>query len=649
MKLTSEIQELETPFKVSELLTFINQGITKFDPLWQEAQRNEKRWIGDNYSDAERQRIKDQDRHPYSFGQARTRANRTIGIQSSQRGQFNVLAKSDPNDEVKAELAKLQMHAVEKRCDFPNLETAVFTGGMVPKYGVSKMGLSYKDIFPRVVVYEVDYLNFMWDPNCTSYNLNDDFNGALWVCEADTEYRKTLAYKYGYKGTLVENLKEGQFATFQGRRKLHYYVTENKKNHEYDIVTLFNLYIKAPRTYYYVIFEDTSGLIGNSNVIESKYNSRKEAEEHLRELQLPYLMQGLPLEGSIEEKDGIGYDKYIFTYDKVLEYEKTELEMFPYDVYRAIHLGDNFCSFMDLLRDPQIWYDRFIMQIDYALGKDNKVAKELDVTKLANGETPETALQKIEEGKTILKRGVGPALSAVEMKGVNPQWFQILDILTMVFEDLSNGQQFNAKANAADSGRKVEALVAQGGLGVKPFFDNLRRWKVGVGKNIISWMKKYEVVQDIIRIEGGALTPQMIELLKQDELYEPSKVQEGAGYVTLNKGDLTYLKDAEFELEVTEEPLSETEQAARLQNALDQLKIDPMLQQSLVYREYIISQMQIPADLKYKLLAELKQIQQANQANAEAQRQMANRKLDIDAAKVINTSPKGTFAQQSAR
>jgi len=629
-------------FTVDDLRSFIDAALPKFEIMWQEGAKNEQRWLGNNYTDKERQTITNQGRQPYSFGLGRSKVNRVVGLQASQRTQFNILAKADPNDEIKAELAKIQTRGVEKRSDFAFLETEVMTSGVGVKHGVSKMKLSTKDIYRRVKVVYVDYLNFLWDTNATAYNLNDEDGGALWVCEVDTEYRKVVEQKYNYKSTLVKDLKEGSFSSFEGRSKLSHYVKESEKSHDYDIITLFNFYIKAPRIYYYVVFEDSAQLFGKSIVIE-KYDKKHQAEERLQDLQIQYLMQGLPVEGSIETKNDLGYDKYVFTYDKKCEYEKTDLEMFPYDVYRAIHFGDNWCSFMDLLKDPQKLYDRVLMQIDYALGKDNKVSKQLNVTRLAPGETIDSALRKIEEGKTILTNSSEEVLRAIEMKGIDPQWFQILNILTMVFEDLAMGQQFQGKANANDSGKKVEALIAQGGLGTKPFFDNLRRWKIGVGKNILSWMKKYETVEDIIRVQGGALTPQMIELLQKDGVYEPSKLNDGTGFVTLNKGDLSYLKDADFELEVTEEALSDTEKEARLMNAIEQTKSDPRLQQSLVWQEYLLSLRPIPQDIKAKLLGELKQIQQSMSQQAQQAQDLEKRKVDIEAAKVVSSTPPGTF------
>lgn len=646
MKKIANETELMTPFTVDELRTFLDTAFPYFEEKWTEGEDNERRWLGKNFTKKQEQQIRNQGRQPYSFGQARTKANRIIGIQEEQRTQFNISASQDPDDEIKAELAKLQTHGVELRSEFPFLESYIFTCGTSIKHGVTKMCLDYTNVFPRVAVSEVDWRNFMWDRNMTAYSLNARNNGALWVCEIDTEYRKLIEQRYGYKSKLISQLTEGSFSTFEGRKKINYYVRESNSDHNYDVISLFNFYIKTPRKCWYVIFPDTAKLNGNTSVIESKHRTKKDAEERLRELQIPYLLQGLPAEGDIEDRDELGYDRYVFTYDKILEYEETDLEMFPYDLFRSIHLGDDYCSFMDLLKDVQKWYDRFIMQIDYALGKDNKVSKQLNVNKLAEGETPTTALQKIEDGKTILVNSSEEVLRAIEMKGVNPQWLQMLDLILMVFEDLAMGQQFNAKSNATDSGTKVQQLIAQGGLGVKPFFDNLRRWKIGVGKNILSWMKKYETAQDVIRVQGGSLTPEMIELLTQNNIYVPSKFDKDAGYVTINKegSELSYLADANFELEVTEEALSDGQRNGQLAIALENEKADPSLLQMPSWIEYRLSLMPIPQNLKHKIIAEKKQIIENMAQQAKEKNDLERRKVDIQAAQTINSAPAGTFA-----
>jgi hypothetical protein len=56
--------------------------------------------------------------------------------------------------------------------------------------------------------------------------------------------------------------------------------------------------------------------------------------------------------------------------------------------------------------------------------------------------------------------------------------------------------------------------------------------------------------------------------------------------------------------------------------------------------------MKLPQELKYKLLDELKQIQANMAKQAEAQQALEGRKVDIEAAKVVNSAVPGTFGGQ---
>ncbi len=637
-------EEIKAPYKVADLQQFLDTSFSKFYEHWKHGEDNERRWMGKNFTPKQESEIRGQGRQPLSMSLARAKVQPIIGIQQSQRTQYNIIASSDPNDDVKAALAKLQVHSCERRSNFPNIETDCFISAVGIQVGVSKMDLDYTNIYPRVVVRQVDYRDFMWDANSKEFDINQD---ALWCCEIDKQYRKMINQKYGVEDKKVNETVTGNFMSFEGRDKLNYYISKNENGKEdYDVISLFNFYIKTPKKLYYVIFPDSEGLLGNQNVIDSKHKTREDAEKKLRELQLPYLLQGKDVEGSVEEKDVIGIDRYLFTYSRILEYEETDLEMFPYNVLFAVRFADQFCSFMELLKDSQKWFDRLIMQLDYALGKDNKTATALNVNALGEGETPTTALQKIEQGKTVLWKGVGKVLDSIESKGANPQWLNILEYLQTIMDETGGGKNFQQKSGANESGRKVNTMIAQGALMAKPIMDNLRRWKMLVGRNILWWLQHYETAEDVIKVQGGALSPQMIDLLTKNGIYAPSMLEDGAGSITINREDkeLSYLKDSIFELEVTEENLSDNERHAEYAIALEQLKADPYFQQSLVFREYLIELSDMPPNLKNKMIAELKQIQQNMQQQTEAKRAFEKRGQDIEASKVIANAPQGTFA-----
>lgn len=651
-----ETKEKETPLSVTDLQTFIDGSYSTFEPIWESGEKNEQMWIGNNYTNAARQNITNQKRKPISVPLAKTKIQRIEGIQRSQRTQFNITASQDPNDEIKAELTKLRVHAVERRSRYLEMESDLFVSGLAIKYSVSEMFLDYTQVYPRVAVKKIDYKDFMWDANSKEYDINED---ALWCAKVEKEYRKLVEQNHGKLSTEdIDKINTGSIGNFQGRDKLSYYIKKSDNGQaDYDIISLFNFYIKVPRKIYYVIFPDSEQLNGVTNVIESKHRKKEDAEERLRELQLPYLLQGLPLEGDVEVKTELCIDRYLFCYNKILEYEETDLKRFPFDVYFAVRFENLFCSFMDLLVDTQYWFDRFIMQIDNAMGKANKGAMQLNTNNtLAEGETPSSAVRKLNNGEVILTRTNDDVFKFIESKGANPQWLGMIDLLMMIGNEIGGGQQFNAKANAGDSGIKVNSLISQGNLYAKPFLDNLRRWKIGNGRNILDWLERYETAEDVIRVQGGALTPEMIELLTKNGIYAPSQFKKGEGYVTVNQdgNEDSYLKDSSYELDVSEEALSDNEKHQHFAVALEAEKVDPTLQASPSWGEYKLSLMDIPQDLRYKIIEERKeQMRKAEEQQQKmeqmAQQQMlkaderAKQEMDLKKAEIINKAPVGTF------
>ena len=149
-----------------------------------------------------------------------------------------------------------------------------------------------------------------------------------------------------------------------------------------------------------------------------------------------------------------------------------------------------------------------------------------------------------------------------------------------------------------------------------------------------------------------------MQLLEQNGVYKPSPFSKGDGYLTINEegNELSYLADSKFELEVTEEAMSDNEKRAHLLTAMEVEKTDPMFAQSIEFKKYKIGLMDnLPPDIRYKMIQEMEGIQQQNQAMAQQKAQAENQKmmndhdiekqkLNLEKAKLIQGAPAGTFA-----
>lgn len=617
-------KELETPLSLAELLSLHDQSMTYFTPKFENGANNERRYLGDNWTPEQKAEIKNQGRQPYSIPIIQTKLNIVSATQKESRTSYKVDAVSDPQDEVKAELATLQIKEVEKRSKFKYLESDIFDLGLSISHGVTKMDLDYSNGYPSVVVKPVDYRNFVWDSNSIAYDIDKD---ALFVCELEKLYRYQLDEKYDTSGISTSDQ--------DGRGKVSYYCSPNTNGQtEYDVVSVFNHFHKVLRDYYCVIFPDTQGIAGKSGLI-GKYRTKAEAESMLKELNYDYLSNGFEEEGSIETKTETRLDYYKFVYNKILDYKELELEAFPYNVYFAFRMGNDFVPFMDLLKDAQLFIDRVVAQIDYSIGKGLKNVLGVNISAVdQNLMTPAKVMATAAKGGIIPIIGNGAKVfENYNSDSINPQYFQILNIMQSYLEDLAGGRSFQGLSEGSNEpGIAIEKKQKMGMKIALNFIDNLRRWKQAVGENILRWVKEYETYEKVLRIQIGELSEEMLATLEKEGAFTQSMKKDGSGYLKINSGsEITYLKDADLELVVTETELTDTERQIRYLKMIQAEQTNAALVQLPTWNRLKLEYMDIPLSDRSKLIKEFEEAQAAaaQQAQAVQQQQMNMQKAQI--------------------
>lgn len=612
--------DLKTPLSANDLEALHNQGINYFQTKWNSGTENERFQKG-NHWDAEKDaKIRSQDRQPYSMAAMATKLNIIKSTQQQARTQFRVESKVDPDDETKAIFATLALRDAEKNSKFKYLESEVFGSGLAIKYGAGEAYVDYSKLEPQIKFRKIDYKNVVWDVNSTAY---DPWEDGIFVAKVDRVYRYQLRNEYPEYADKLSG-GEGNF----GRSKDSYYVSQNANGKvDFDIISKFTHYQKVIRTYYHVIFPDTKGLLGLRSQIVNKYPEKEEAERKLRELNIPYLINGLDFEGTIEDKDEECVDKYVFADSQILEYEKTNYPTCPIKIYRCFHFEDDFWSFMDMLKSPQIFMDRLFSQIDYTFGTDIKNIYQLNVQSLAENETPESAMNKAQRtGGVIQTNSNELAIQSVPSKGINPQWMQVATIMQQFIEDFAGGRSFQGLSEGSgESGKAINLKKQQGTLVTSLMLDNLTRWKQSLGEVALFLIQEYDTFERQLKVQGAELTPEMIQSLGQ--YYTPSQTSD-VGYVTMNQG-IPFLKDAEFELVITEAALTETERDVKYFGLIEAAGRMPLLQQSPTFAMLM---------LKYNkdiTPQDRKMIEQEMQQNLQMQAQQAQEELAIKKASVL--------------
>lgn len=554
------------PMEVSDLRRLHNAVIPFFRKKQSAAKRNERFKKAAHWTEQERSSIEGQNRQPYSMALIAHKINTILATQRQNRTGFKVVASADPADEVKAELATLQLREKEKSTNFKYLESEIFDAGLSICFGAVELTLENKYGQNEVALNKVDYRDLVWDINAREYDLND----ALFMAKIEHRYRYQLEELYGDalgSGSGLSQSLDGSDPEIRS-----YYVSrKGSENNPFDIISLFTHYQKVSRDYFVVVFNDAEHLHGKeSTTIAKKFRRKTDAKAYLKQLQLPYLIGlGIDPGGEISKTVEERLDRYVFTGDAVLEYEETDLQQFPFCVYRSFHLEDDFWTMSDLLADPQVFLDRIFMQIDYSFGRDVKNVFQGNINALAEGETAESAKYKAEKtGGIIWTRSAEEVFKPVRMSGVNPQYFAVAQIMQQFLEDLAGGRSFQGLSEArGESGKAILAKQQQGELVASLFLDNLKRWKKSVGEKMLYWIRDFETDERTFKVLGDAVTPEMKNLLTQSGLYQPSPLNDGSGYITVNSGG-GYLEAMDFELIITEGPLNEFAKSERLKQLI---------------------------------------------------------------------------------
>lgn len=601
------MNKIESPLTVEQLTMMHAVNFAYFDKLWRSGEENERYISADPFTDQEKQDYSNEGRFPYSVPMIPHKINTIVASEKDSRTTFKIEAVSDPMDEPKAELATIRLKNIEQKTGLKYIESDVFLSGVGVKYGVIALRIEQDDAGNNVIVFdEVDYKDFIWDCNARKYEKDD----AVFMAEMKRVYRFQLDIDYPD----IDKQYSGQVDLWaNGRQWAEYFVTTSAKRDDLDVITKFTHYQKVMRDYYCVFFK-------GEKVAEER--SKKDAEDILKMLKLPSLVQGLPEPPAfIEKAPKPRMDKYVFTYTDILEYEETELDFFPYTIYQAFQFKDKIWCMTDVLKSPQIFLDRTIAQIDYSFGKDVKDGFEVVVPKLADGITAEEAVRRAKNGEGVPVLASG-SISWIQRNSIDPQWLSIYEVMLSLAEDVSGGRSFSGlQDSAGESGVAIKQKLIQGEKIASLFIDNKFRMKRDLGKKALNMLALFDTAPYAMKVLGGALTPEMLQLLMMQNIYKPSEITQGVGYAKMNQpgnplSSMEWLKDRDFELQVVEEQLSESQRQMKYQMYLMAEQRDQSLLMSPTWRRLKLEVMDIPYSDRQKILAEFEQ-QMMEQKQAE--------------------------------
>jgi len=640
---------IKTPIDIQTLIQIHDGAIDYFTKLWKRGIENERYYSADPFTDEQKREYALQDRIPFSISSIPQKLNSIISIERNSRVSLKAKVIIDPDDisddpqqqqqlfqkEVKANLATLRLKMIESLNSAEYKYSDIFASGVAMIYGAAKI---YTDTNRNgedtIKLKDIDYQNLLWDVNSVEYEHND----AQWMAEKRYMYRIDVERLYGKQA--AQNLSIGDAAMRWGRKKHQYYVNYNKNgNSDLDLLTVLEHYHKELRIYHAVLFGGT---------IVSMERKKEDAEKTLRMLQIPYFKSGQDLPpADIIEVPRLMLDKYMFTYTDVLEYEETDMELFPYSIYQAFQFKSKIWTMTDILKSMQQLANRLLAQIDYAFGVDIKNVYEIVLPALeGTGLTPEEAIRMVKEEGYIPVMQPG-ALVPVKSQGMNPQWAQIMNTMLTMIDEIGGGKAFSGTMSASHTSAKaVNALVMQGQLLTSAFIDNRNRFLQDLGNKTMWFMKKYDNSPYVMKVEGGALTPEMLQLLQQDQMYSQSQENPQSGYLKVNQNGKNYLDDSNFELEIIEESVSDSKREIEFSEMSQMEQADQDLLLSPTWRKKKIEKIRsITYEDRERVIQEIEQAKQQQQQQAQAQQQFAQQQMqdksNMDKAKILLNDKEG--------
>jgi hypothetical protein len=637
---------------VNTLVQIHDGAIDYFNKLHARGKTNEDYYSCNPFTDSQKSEYAIKDRIPFSISSIASKLNSIISTERTNRVSWKCKAKVEPDDisedpqqkqqlfekEIKAELATLRMRMIATQNRHDYLISDTFASGVAVIYGAQKI---FADVNkwgdPQIRLKDVDYRNLIWDVNSIEYEHND----AQWMCEKEYVYRVDLIKQYPDKLKLVKGLSIGDPAINWGRKKTNYYVNYNKDGvSDLDLLTVFHHYHKVNRVYYTVLF--------NGQIVSCE-RKKADAEKTLRMLQLPYLTsrQDLP-PADIVETPKLMLDYYKFTYTEMIKYEETDLEVFPYSIYQAFQYKNRIWTMSDILMSMQQLANRMLAQIDYAFGIDLKNKWEIFLPALqGTGLSIEQAMAQLDE-KGFIPTMQRDAIRSIKSQGANPQWIQIMETMISLIDEIGGGKTFSGTANSANqSGKAINSLIGQGQMLTNAFIDNRNRFLTDLGNKLLWFMKHYDNTPYIMRIEGGALSKEMLGMLQQQSMYAQSVQNPNSGYVSLNKDNKNYLENADYELEVIEESLSENKKEQRFATMTAMEQSDQKLLLSPTWRKKKIESLE---QFSYEDRSKIEdEIAQAEKAQAEAAQQQQQIQNNLEKAKILTQNKPEPVKQEQPK
>lgn len=599
--------------KVSELLNLHELAVSEFVTIYDEGRRNKNYAQGKNWDAEKKEKIKKGHRQPYSMPLTAVKLNRLLSEQRNNRFDWKPRGRSK-EDELTAEVGGYVMKYIDDNNLFKWTESEVYQDGLSGKYGVCQCRID-TTIDPRgeLMLDKVPFNEVCWDTNSKKYDLSDAefFQRFYWT----TKRKLSLEYP-----KLTETIMKVGYDDYQKNSPAkdikNWFRQDNKK----DIVKVVTHYEKINKTVH--IIKDLSNPSKDAEVMDGN------PDKHIAELIIanPEL-QPENFKVLRAEKEYYHVTKFC-AYDIL---EEKDLDYLPYSIYFCFFDDGEYWSIVDLARDPQLMYDRYLQMIDKMTAKNvrgNNYTLAMDLLHESEKKNTNKLSDDLVDGGRIVKvmtNAQGEVLKPLQITNNISVESEFLQIAQTLIEDIFGGRTFQGlNAEKKQTATESRILENQAKVGVFLYLDNLVRWKTCLGKLVWKMMGEVYTEDRQIRIMGESLSAKMKELLTTQGSYEPSELEpESYGY--LNLGGITKsIQSATVDIVIDKVEASATDRLAKFASLIS--INDYMLQAGYqpIPIEVVLEYSNLDYTDKQKLITYETEQKKMQQAQAEEESKRAN-------------------------
>lgn len=608
---------------IADIRNLHEDALTQFQTYYDTGNANANYMKGRHWSKDERDKIIQKKQQPYSIPLTAVKLNRLLSEQRNNRWDWKARGRGI-EDEITAEVGNCLMKYIDDNNNFKFVESEVYQDGLAKKYGVLEVSVDFsEDVRGEVKLKKIPFNEVLWDTNSKLYDLSDAefFERFVWTT------KRKLKLEFPEKTKEIDALSLDNSNNLSSDKSIKQWFRSEKGK---DLVKIVYHYERINKKI--VTVKNTM-----SGTDPSDFESKDEAEKYITEEIKKSQGQLSKKHFGIISRTKEYWNLTVFSNNTILE--EKEIDYLPYRVFFCFFDDGDFWNIVDLARDTQIMYDRYLMMMDKATTKNIRGNNyQLNPELLHPQETKDlNKLQAdlVDGGKVVLSQTQNQIFQPIgknENIQVESQMFQIAQAL---LEDIFGGRTFQGlDANKKQTATESKILENQAKVSVFLYLDNLVRFKISVGELIWELIGKVYTQDRQVRILGESLSQELKQYFQQKQLYVPSQTEpESYGYINLTGLPKT-IASTKADIIIDKVEANPSMKIVKYQQLMNLNQYFAQVYQEPIPMETLVEYMDIDYTIKQKLITWQTEKKKQQQMQAQQQQERENVKQANEVLKV---------------